>query len=194
MRRLKTGRRPPIYPKLTPGHLPCSSLTHPLPLPSRRPSVSFGGFGLTPKQRMDIYQEIMEFQSALNVKTFSIAIHKAKAHAKSWEARFAAWTFALQRLHRFCVAEDDRVAMFTDEGHGYFIRQRVRHMRRFHSIPNHFGPGVTDFKVERILEDPSDRRSQDSYLIQLADLNAYATHRSKYIERWSRLSEQRCPV
>ena len=45
MRRLKTGRRPPIYPK-TPGHLPCSSLTYPLPLPSRRPSVSFGGFGL----------------------------------------------------------------------------------------------------------------------------------------------------
>ena len=45
MRRLKTVRRPPIYPK-TPGHLPCSSLTHPLPLSSRRPSVSFGGFGL----------------------------------------------------------------------------------------------------------------------------------------------------
>ena len=48
MRRLKTLRRPPIYPK-TPGHLPCSSLTHPLPLSSRRPSVSFGGFGLTTK-------------------------------------------------------------------------------------------------------------------------------------------------
>ena len=48
MRRLKTLRRPPIYPK-TPGHLPCSSLTHPLPLSSRRPSVSFGGFGLRTK-------------------------------------------------------------------------------------------------------------------------------------------------
>ena len=46
MRRLKTVRRPPIYPE-SPGHLPCSSLTHPLPLPSRRPSVSFGGFGLS---------------------------------------------------------------------------------------------------------------------------------------------------
>ena len=45
MRRLKTVRRPPIYPK-TPGHLPYS-LTHPLPLSSRRPSVSFGGFGFT---------------------------------------------------------------------------------------------------------------------------------------------------
>ena len=41
MRRLKTVRRPPIYPK-TPGHLPCSSLTHPLPLSSRRPSVDSG--------------------------------------------------------------------------------------------------------------------------------------------------------
>ena len=47
---MKTGRRPPIYPK-TPGHLPCSSLTHPLPLPSRRPSVSFGGFGLREDNR-----------------------------------------------------------------------------------------------------------------------------------------------
>ena len=46
MRRLKTLRRPPIYPK-SPGHLPCSSLTHPIPLPSPRPSVSFGGFGLS---------------------------------------------------------------------------------------------------------------------------------------------------
>ena len=35
MRRLKTVRRPPIYPK-TPGHLPCISLTHPLPLSSRQ--------------------------------------------------------------------------------------------------------------------------------------------------------------
>ena len=37
MRRLKTVRRPPIYPN-TPGHLPCSSLTHPLPL-SSTPSI-----------------------------------------------------------------------------------------------------------------------------------------------------------
>ena len=58
MRRLKTVRRPPIYPK-TPGHLPCSSLTHPLPLSSRRPSVSFGGFGLSWRLLTDsLYQDL----------------------------------------------------------------------------------------------------------------------------------------
>ena len=41
---MKTVRRPP-YPKWNPGYFPCSSLT-PLPLSSRRPSVSLGGFGL----------------------------------------------------------------------------------------------------------------------------------------------------
>ena len=40
---MKTVRRPP-YPKWNPGYFPCSSLI-PLPLSSRRPSVSFGGFG-----------------------------------------------------------------------------------------------------------------------------------------------------
>ena len=54
MRRLKTVRRPPIYPK-TPGHLPCSSLTHPLPLSSRRPSVSFGGFGISFRYRPPVH-------------------------------------------------------------------------------------------------------------------------------------------
>ena len=44
---MKTVRRPP-YPKWNPGYFPCSSLT-PLPLSSRRPSVSFGGFGLKVK-------------------------------------------------------------------------------------------------------------------------------------------------
>ena len=42
---MKTVRRP-TYPKWNPGYFPCSSLT-PLPLSSRRPSVSFGGFGLS---------------------------------------------------------------------------------------------------------------------------------------------------
>ena len=41
---MKTVRRPP-YPKWNPGYFPCSSLI-PLPLSSRCPSVSFGGFGL----------------------------------------------------------------------------------------------------------------------------------------------------
>ena len=143
---------------------------------------AFSKLGISLHDRMAIYEEAMEFESELDIKTFSVAIHKSKASAMGWDARYAAWTFALGRLHRFCLEQDDRTAIFPDEGHGFFIRQRVRHMRRYNTVPSHFGPRAREFKVERILEDPSDRRSQDSYFIQLADMNAYASHRSKYID------------
>ena len=52
---MKTVRRPP-YPKWNPGYFPCSSLT-PLPLSSRRPSVSFGGFGLSDEHRITDFDE-----------------------------------------------------------------------------------------------------------------------------------------
>ena len=51
---MKTVRRPP-YPKWNPGYFPCSSLT-PLPLSSRRPSVSFGGFGFRIRLNFNQYR------------------------------------------------------------------------------------------------------------------------------------------
>ena len=43
-------RQPPVYPNSSPDHRPCNSLT-PLPLSSRRPSVSIGGFGIRRESR-----------------------------------------------------------------------------------------------------------------------------------------------
>lgn len=141
----------------------------------------FVGLKLSRPERMDIYREVMNYQSGLPLRTFSVAIHKDRARARGWEPRYAAWTFALQRVHRMAREDGEWCSLFPDEGHGFFIRQRVRAMRRFHHVPRHYGPGSIPFRIERILEDPSDRRSQDSYFIQIADMNAYAAHRSKYV-------------
>ena len=44
-KRLQTARQPPVYPSSSPDYRACNSLT-PLPLSSRCPSVSIGGFGV----------------------------------------------------------------------------------------------------------------------------------------------------
>lgn len=142
----------------------------------------FRNKGIKLKERMDIYRSIMQFESSLPIKTFSVAVHKQQASAKGWNPRYCAWTFALQRLDTLCRKGDGRCVIFPDEGHGFFIRQRIRAMRRHNYIPKHYGPGTFTLPTHRILEDPNDRKSHESYFVQLCDLNAYACHRSKYID------------
>jgi hypothetical protein len=60
-------------------------------------------------------------------------------------------------------------------------------MRRHHNIKGHFGGATLSRPTERIIEDPNDRQSHDSYLIQLVDWNALACHRSKYVDPTARM-------
>jgi hypothetical protein len=142
---------------------------------------TFSGLGHSRLKRMDIYGFILNHESTLPVRTFSVAVDKVRAQERGWDPRYSAWTIAFHRLDRMCRKEGDWCSVYPDEGHGFFIRKRVRSTRRLHSVPRHYAPGNFPLPVERILEDPNDRRSGDSYFIQVADLNAYASHRSAYV-------------
>jgi hypothetical protein len=136
------------------------------------------------QRRMEFYERLFVFaQRKLDfVKVFSIVINKGPARLKGHEARETAWQFAIQRLHRFSTNENNYAIVFPDEGHGQFIRQLMRRMRRFHNVPRRWGGGTISFNTERVVEDPNDRRSHDSYFIQFADWCAFAAHRSKYVD------------
>ena len=71
--------------------------------------------------------------------------------------------------------------IFPDEGHAVFIRKLLRQVRRFQMIHGHYG-GLRNIPVTRIVEDPHDKHSQDSFFTQVADWNAYAAHRSSYVD------------
>lgn len=138
--------------------------------------------------RMNIYRELMKYQEDhLPIKIFSVALKKAYIAKKGWEPRFAAWTITLERINKFCKVKGQQAIIIPDEGHGYFIRLRIRHMRRFHSVPSRYNFQKLKFNIERIIEDPNPRKSHDSYFIQLADWNAFATHRSKHIDPKSKI-------
>ena len=83
---MKTVRRPP-YPKWNPGYFPCSSLT-PLPLSSRRPSVSFGGFGLN-KDLFDEYE--VDYPDATWDHDDYLAAMKRLTHDRDGDGRTDLW-------------------------------------------------------------------------------------------------------
>ena len=141
------------------------------------------GLNLSPASRMRLFRGLMLYHAKkmTGVRTFAVAINKSAAALKGREPRATAWQFALQRVDRFCKSADSRAILFPDEGHGAFIKKTTRRFRRFQNIPGAHG-GHLDIPLSRVLEDPNDRQSHDSYFIQLADWNAYAAHRSTYVD------------
>jgi hypothetical protein len=139
------------------------------------------GLDIGLRDRMNIYKDVMEYQSnVMNTSNFAIAIQKSKIKDKSRDGRHWAWVFALQRINRFCRG-GERAIIFPDEGHATFAQRLVRQMRRYHTITGHYGDKL-EIPIQLIVEDPQSRKSHDSYFIQVADWNAYAARRSRYIE------------
>ncbi len=132
--------------------------------------------------RMRVYRSAMRFQRKCGkIQTFAVVIHKNRLQKRTRGIpRSHAWTFAIQRLERFGSDEGENVMVFPDEGHGAFIKRKLRQMRRYNSVAKAFGTGYFNRRADNILEDSSDRRSHESYFIQLADLNAYAASRHVY--------------
>ena len=129
--------------------------------------------------RIRIYELFMRLQPKLGtVRTFAVSVNKARVKNQSAvDPREMAWRMAIQRIERWGNDQDENVMLFPDEGHGKFIKRKLRQMRRFSIVPSAYGTGTLSRPTTNIIEDPSDRLSHESYFVQLADLNAYAAYR-----------------
>lgn len=137
--------------------------------------------GLSYPARLAAYKAVMRFQRKAGVfRVFSVLIDKRRISKVPADVREIAWRYAVQRLERFGAGSRDNLHVLPDEGHGDFIRKKIRLMRRFNHVPSAFGGPSLGRNAENIVEDSSDRRSKESFFIQLADLNAYAAFRKVF--------------
>jgi hypothetical protein len=67
-----------------------------------------------------------------------------------------------------------------DEGDPLTIRKRARKARRAGIAGSAFGTGILKVPFRNLVDDPVSRVSNQSYFLQLADLNAYAAFRRLY--------------
>lgn len=84
----------------------------------------------------------------------------------------------LNRINRTMQAWDSRTILIVDEGKEAAYTRLARRMGVYNPIPSRFGawPGGTatrNIPIERIIEDPFFKESQQSYFIQLVDFCAY---------------------
>ena len=130
--------------------------------------------------RFRLYRSCMRLQPKLGVTAFAVVVDKAEALEKFEGARVAsdiAWEYLLQRLERRSSGEGTEILLQHDEGDITAVRKRTRKARRAGSAGSQFGTGQLRRPFARLLDDPVPRNSEQSYFLQLADLDAYAAFR-----------------
>jgi Protein of unknown function (DUF3800) len=97
-----------------------------------------------------------------------------------------AWKTLIQRFentisHRNFpgpVNQDERGLIFPDATDVRKLRGLIRKMRQYNPIPNQGGGGYRNLQLSKVIEDPNFRNSDESYLIQAADLVAYLLYQN----------------
>lgn len=92
------------------------------------------------------------------------------------------WIFErlLNRINRFLQSEQAYGTLVCDAGNEIEQTRILRRLRAYNPIPSHYGGwGPTqashrNLPIDRIIEDPSFRRSHESHFVQLVDFSAHA--------------------
>jgi Protein of unknown function (DUF3800) len=134
------------------------------------------------RARLKLYRAHMRVQDRLGMQAFAVVVDKDEVRAKypdgTRPTSEIAWEYLLQRLER--SFRDSEVLVVHDEGDELTVRKRCRKARRIGSAGSRLGTGRLDVPFRNLLDDPVARDSQQSYFLQLADLNAYAAFRKVY--------------
>jgi hypothetical protein len=137
---------------------------------------------LSEQARFAVYRGLMRLQAKLGVYSFGVVIRKdvMEARAITFDPREVAWEYLIQRLERFTTKTGTQVMLIHDEGEGGIVRSLTRKARRAGIAGSAFGTGVLKRPARLLVDDPSSRKSHESYFVQLADLDAYAAFRHYY--------------
>lgn len=144
---------------------------------------AFRSLGLGDNVRRRIYRMHMRLHPKLDLAAFAVVADKQKLAVKypTLDPRVIAWENLLQRLERFSTKKQVPLLINHDDGDAVaVVRKLARKARRAGAAGSMFGTGLLKVPARLFVDDPQPRDSSQSYLIQLADLCAYAAFRRVY--------------
>lgn len=145
-----------------------------------RGSGPWHGLGVGDEARHRIYRSFMRLQSKTGrVKTFAVMTDKRTGYVTASEVVEATWRRTFERIERFATNSGETVMLVADaSGAAPTIRKLARRMRRHNFVGSMLGTPALERPLANVLiDDPYQKKSHESYFIQLADLNAYAAYR-----------------
>lgn len=129
---------------------------------------------IVPKgRRCQIFKDTLALVATLPGTRIFNAVFPAKDDMRAFER-------LINRVNRTMQAWDSRAILICDKGKETDYTRLTRRMGAYNPIPSQFGvwsntgTATRNIPIDRVIEDPFFKDSQDSYLIQLTDFCAYA--------------------
>lgn len=135
---------------------------------------------LSTNDRRVILRAHLRMISQIDGKAFAVVIDKTSNALPPHAILGLAWETLLQRLERSFrnAGIPDNLLIMHDDGPNAAVRTIVRRARRHLRAGQAMGPGYYNVPVRTIIDDPVPKDSQQSYMLQLADMVAYTGWRS----------------
>ncbi len=130
--------------------------------------------GLSPGTRRAIYELHLKLLAWVQLEAFAVVLHKPADRHPRTDPSELAWTTLFQRLEAFAARREGPLSVIHDEGDNARIRKHARQRTRYGFSGGVYG-AQRHPERSRIVEDPHPKRSGESYLVQFADLVAYAS-------------------
>lgn len=145
--------------------------------------------------RLRILRDCLDFQASMNdISIINVVVDKTGINQNS-DIFEIAWTTLIQRFHNTLSRKnfpgpqnpDDRGLLVVDRTEELKLRGLSRRMRRYNPVPKAYGSGSFAIPITTLVEDAVHRDSGHSFIIQLADVNAYFLYQkyraNKYVRR-----------
>jgi hypothetical protein len=135
---------------------------------------------IVPKgRRCQIFKDTLQMVANIPGARLFNTVFPAKEDEKAFE-------WLLNRINRTMVAWGSRAILVCDTGKETAYTRLARRMQVYNPIPSKYkvwsdiGTPIKNIPIDRIIEDPFFKKSEQSYFIQLVDFCAYALLRREH--------------
>nr|MBQ4457904.1 DUF3800 domain-containing protein [Clostridia bacterium] len=143
----------------------------------------------TLEQRREILTQFTINISKLDMKVINVVIDKNYIHTEDYDVLENALTYNIQRIENDSAGQW-KYLIISDEGRIAPMRKTARKIRTFNPVISHFG-GVTNVPIQGLIEDILEKKSEESYFIQICDyISCFTCLYYKYVMKNAELPKR----
>ncbi len=144
----------------------------------------YGALNIPDDQRFGLVGDCCRSLATLDIRVINVVINKSTIISSDYPILDNAFTYAIQRIENDLNSLDpsSKFMIIVDPGRVGKMRKTARRIQRVNFIPSRFSAKPYRREIRRLIEDPLQKESSESYFIQFCDMISFIVYQFKQLE------------